>query len=191
MGLSSELDQQDWSLKGVITRTLYRPLEMLSRELILVLVTVYIAVLFGVLFARMFSIASSFRSSHLRLVFEAIPIIFIEHRGFTFSQNGLVFLGVGLGVLLGCVVGKVTTRHYPALSVKWQGFPPPEQRLFGAMVGGPCLVIGSFLLGWTGQNSSIHWIAPVTGTVFIGISICSIFISFIVSIFSVLSPSRG
>jgi len=60
----------------------------------------------------------------------------------------------------------------------WHGCPPPENRLYGALVGGPCLVIGIFWMGWTGEYSSIPWYAPAISTVLLGISITLIFISF-------------
>lgn len=42
---------EDWSLKGISQRTLYRPFKMLMLEPILVLVTVYISVVYAVLYA--------------------------------------------------------------------------------------------------------------------------------------------
>lgn len=85
-------------------------------------------------------------------MFEAIPLIFETKHAFTISQSGLVFIGVGIGTTLGSIVNAILMRHYVTLVVKWKGFPPPEQRLFGSMIGGPCLVIGAFWLGWTGKN---------------------------------------
>jgi len=114
-------------------------------------------------------------------VFEAFPIIFIEKRSFSIAQGGLVFIGVGIGTTIGSIINVYTTAHYPELIKKWRGFPPPEQRLFGAMIGSPCLVIGIFWLGWTGQYTSVHWYIPALSTIFIGMSISLIFISFLVS----------
>lgn len=42
-------------------------------------------------------------------------------------------------------------RHYKVLVPKWHGHPPPEERLIGAMLAGPFLILGIFMLGWTGQ----------------------------------------
>lgn len=60
---------------------------------------------------------------------------------------------------------------------KWKGFPPPEERLYGAMIAGPCLVIGSFWFGWSGNYPGVHWIVPALSTIFIGISVSLIFMS--------------
>jgi MFS transporter, DHA1 family, multidrug resistance protein len=70
---------------------------------------------------------------------------------------------------------------------RWKGFPPPEERLYGAMLAGPSLVIGIFWFGWTGEYSHVSWIVPEISTVFIGMSIALVFMSFLVSIFPVFS----
>jgi len=116
----------------------------------------------------------------LSLVFEAIPIIFSGKREFTVSETGLIFIGNGVGTVLGAVLSFYTSRMYPRLVKEWRGFPPPEERLYGAMIAGISLVVGAFWLGWTGQYSSVHWIAPALSTVPIGMAITLIFISFIV-----------
>lgn len=91
-----------------------------------------------------------------------------------------MFIGVGIGTTIGSLINVFTTAHYPQLIAKWKGFPPPEQRLFGAMIGSPALVIGAFWLGWTGEYSSIPWYVPGLSTIIIGMGISLIFISFLV-----------
>lgn len=159
----AEHERQDWSIMGVLNRTLLRPFHMLLMEPILVLVTIYLAVVYGVLYG----------------LFEALPVIFMEKRGFTISQNGLVFIGVGIGAILGSGCNLYFTRHYPELIVKWRGFPPPEQRLFGAMFAGPCLVVGAFWLGWSGEYPAVPWYVPALSTVLIGLSVNLVFMSFL------------
>lgn len=117
------------------------------------------------------------------IVFEALPVIFAETRGLTISQSGLVFVGVGIGTTIGAGITPLLISHYPELLKKYKGFPPPEQRLWGAMIGGPCLVIGAFWLGWTGNYPSIPWYVPALATIPIGASVTLIFISFMVSFF--------
>jgi hypothetical protein len=114
------------------------------------------------------------------LVFEAFPVVFVVKRGFTISQTGLVFIGVGIGTTIGAAINFWTTAHYPELIKKWKGFPPPEQRLFGAMIGSPLLVVGIFWLGWTGQYPSIPWYVPAMSTILLGTGISLIFMSFLV-----------
>ena len=125
-----------------------------------------------------------FRVLHLTLtnilVFEAFPIIFVEKRGFTIAEDGLIFIGVGTGTTIGALISYFTSAHYPELIKKWKGFPPPENRLFGAMIGSPILVVGIFWLGWTGQYTNIPWYVPALSTIFLGAGISLIFMSFLV-----------
>jgi len=159
--LYAEHEQLDWSFHGVIHRTIYRPFYMLYKEPILVLVTIYLSIVYGVLYA----------------LFEAFPVIFIEKRHFTIAQNGLIFIGVGIGSTVGALFNVCFSLHYPRLIKEWKGFPPPEERLYGAMLAGPSLVIGIFWLGWTGQYTSVPWYVPAIGTILIGMSVSLIFVS--------------
>jgi len=159
----AEHEQQDWSVKGVLRRTIYRPFNMLAMEPILVLVTIYLSLVYGVLYA----------------LFEAFPIVFSQKHGLTIAQTGLIFIGVGVGSAIGAVVNVRFTAHYPALVKRWRGFAPPEERLFGGMLAGPCLVIGVFWLGWTGEYAKIPWYVPALSSVLIGMSVCLVFMSFL------------
>ncbi|KAJ7927029.1 major facilitator superfamily domain-containing protein [Mycena leptocephala] len=156
-------EKQDWSLRGIVKRTLFRPFQMLAGEPILVLVTVYLSLVYGVMYC----------------LFEAFPIIFIEKRGFTIAQNGLIFIGVGIGTTLGALLDMRNSRRYPQLMKTWRGFPPPEERLLGGMVGGCAFAVGIFWLGWSGQYPSVPWYVPALSTIFVGMSISLIFISFL------------
>jgi hypothetical protein len=114
-------------------------------------------------------------------VFEAYPLIFIEKRGLTIPQTGLVFIGVGIGAFLAMGVNWYFLLPYPRLIKEWRGFPPPENRLPPAMIAGPILVIGTLWLGWTGNYASIPWYVPAIGSILVGLSIILVFISFLVS----------
>ncbi|CAK5271079.1 unnamed protein product [Mycena citricolor] len=156
-------EKRDWSALGIIRSTLFRPFIMLAGEPILVLVTLYLSLIYGVLYG----------------LFETFPLIFIQKRGFTIAQNGLVFIGVGIGTSLGAFINYLCSRHYPELIKKWRGFPPAEERLIGAMYGAPLFVVGVFWLGWTGQYPSVPWYVPALSTIFIGIGISSVFMGFL------------
>jgi len=157
----AEHEKMDWTFMAVIHRTLYRPFYMLYKEPILLLITIYISVVYGVLYG----------------LFEAFPVIFMEKRGFTIAQNGLIFIGVGVGTTLGAVCNAKLSSRYPVLIKTWKGFPPPEERLYGAMIAGPSLVVGIFWLGWTGQYTNVPWYVPAISTVLIGMSVSLIFAS--------------
>lgn len=111
-------------------------------------------------------------------VFEALPIVFEDKRGFSRSQGGLVFLGVGIGTTLAASFNFLFAGRYVELVKKWRGVPPPEERLYGAMIAAPTMVIASFWLGWTGEYASIPWYVPAISLIFIGLAIALIFVSF-------------
>ncbi|KAJ7620403.1 major facilitator superfamily domain-containing protein [Roridomyces roridus] len=156
-------EKQDWSPWGIVKRTLFRPFIMLSQELILVLVTIYLSLIYGVMY----------------MLFEAFPIIFVEKHGFTISQNGLVFIGVGIGTVLGALSTHFLATDYPQLIKVWRGFPPPEERLRAAMLGSPVFVIGIFWLGWTGEYTVVPWYVPAISSIPVGFGISAIIMSFL------------
>jgi len=116
-------------------------------------------------------------------VFEAYPVIFIERHGLTINQDGLVFIGLGIGMIIGTAVIIYLQRDDPKLLKEWRGFPPAEHRLYGAMFAGPCLVIGVFWLGWAGNYASVPWYVPALSGIPIGGSFAMFFISFSVCLF--------
>jgi MFS transporter, DHA1 family, multidrug resistance protein len=158
-------DKRDTSLKSILDRTLLRPFHMLLLEPILVLITIYIGMVYGLIYA----------------LFELYPIIFNEVRGIPDRFAGLFFIGTGIGTTLGALYTYLEGKKYVNLVKKWHGSPPPEERLNGAMVGGPLLVFAIFWVGWTGTYTNIHWIIPQLGTIPLGMGITLIFSCFIVS----------
>jgi DHA1 family multidrug resistance protein-like MFS transporter len=115
-------------------------------------------------------------------VFQTFPIIFTKIHHLTPAQTSLTFLSLGLGSTLGAVLNFYLTRrsHTPAVVERWRGFTPPERRLWGAMFGGPGLVLGVFWLGWTGQYASVPFGVPLASGVLVGASVSLVFMSFLV-----------
>ncbi|KAI0295149.1 major facilitator superfamily domain-containing protein [Multifurca ochricompacta] len=146
--LYAESENVSWAVGAVLERTIFRPFKMLLVEPILLLSTIYLSVAYGVIYA----------------MFQALPVVFIRTRHFSISNDGLVFIGIGIGSVLATL---------------WYGFPPVEERLYSAMLGGPILVIGILWLGWTGNYESVPWWIPALSTILIGLAITLVFISFI------------
>lgn len=92
----AEHERGDWSLKGVIRRTVSRPVEMVLKERILVLVTIYLSFVYGVLYSREYLRTASILilTEPRSVVFEALPIVFVEKRGFSAEQLGLTYIGM-------------------------------------------------------------------------------------------------
>ncbi|KIK64990.1 hypothetical protein GYMLUDRAFT_160423 [Collybiopsis luxurians FD-317 M1] len=164
--LISDHEKLDWSASGLVERAIFRPWKIMAREPILILVTIYMSVVYGLLYA----------------LFEAFPVIFIEKRGFTATQQGLIFIGLGIGSTLTTICNLYFTRRVNKIIPKWKGFPPPEERLYTAMIGSIMLVGSTFWMGWTGNYANIPWYVPAISTVFVGFAISLVFIAFIVYI---------
>jgi len=92
----AEHERGDWSLKGVVCRTLIRPVEMVLQEKILVFVTIYLSFVYGIMYSRECPWTSSILglTGSRSVVFEALPIVFSARRGFSVEQLGLIYIGV-------------------------------------------------------------------------------------------------
>lgn len=121
-----------------------------------------------------FSMWASFAWAVLYLQLNVIPLVFRTNHNFNVEQNGLVFLSLVVGVLLGGILAiyqeKLTRRYYPKL------FAEPEGRLYFACLEAAFLPIGLFWFGWT-TASSIHWIVPAMALVFAMLGIFSIYLA--------------
>ena len=92
----AEHERGDWSVKGVVRRTLSRSVEMVLKEKILVFVTIYLSFVYGILYSREYPrTLSTLGSTESRsIVFEALPIVFSTKRGFSAEQLGLIYIGM-------------------------------------------------------------------------------------------------
>jgi len=164
--LYAPLEHSDMSAKGLLKRTLYKPFHMLALEPILILVTFYLSLVYAILY----------------MTFSVFPLIWEEGQGvrnFNPGETGLVFIGVGLGAVLGGILNVYLSKPYRHLTPKWRGTPPPEHRLYGAMFAGPSLAIGLFWIGWTGAFAAVPWYVPALATIPLGFSFSLIFLSFL------------
>ncbi|KAI9442853.1 hypothetical protein BJY52DRAFT_1317536 [Lactarius psammicola] len=99
------------------------------------------------------------------VVFEAFPVIFIHVRHFATPHDGFVFTGSGIGSMIATLINIWFLHPYLQLMKEWHGFPPPEKRLYSAMVGTRLLAVSVFWLGWTGNYESVPWYVPALNTI--------------------------
>lgn len=96
----------------------------------------------------------------LYLAFQAFPIIFETHHGFNMQMTGLTFLGIGFGMVCAissqplwnrsvhCYMAElIRSLHrlhslFVRESIKFDGKPPPETRLYMGQLGGILVPIG-------------------------------------------------
>ncbi|KAK1634026.1 major facilitator superfamily domain-containing protein [Colletotrichum phormii] len=135
---------------AIIQRIVLKPFKMLFVESIVLFMTIYMAFNFAVFYS----------------FFAAFPYVFGGHYGFTPGQQGLTFISIALGCVIGFLaVVYIDRKTYPALEAKYGvGAVPPEYRLYGAMVGCALNPASLFWFGWT-ADKGVYWLSPVIASV--------------------------
>jgi MFS family permease len=141
-------------------RSLLRPMKLMFLSLICALMSLYLAIVYGIMY----------------LLFTTFTFVFEENYGFSQSIVGLVYIGLGVGMLLGlAILGSQSDRIMKALAKKHSaGKLKPEYRLPLLMYAGPFIPVGLFIYGWTAQFK-IHWAVPLFGTLLIGVGLLAAF----------------
>ncbi|RAH73977.1 MFS transporter [Aspergillus aculeatinus CBS 121060] len=173
--LHARSEEEPVDLKNIAHRYLVRPIDMLFREPILLLITLYMGFIYGFLY----------------LCFEAYPIAFQEMRGWNEGVGALPFVAVTCGVLVGCgIIITFTKTRFQAV-LRREGHIVPEERLIPMMIGGVLLPAGMFWFGWT-SNPSISWVPQAISGGFLGAGILLIFmqgLNYIIDCYGVNSNS--
>ncbi|KAJ5963087.1 hypothetical protein N7481_013392 [Penicillium waksmanii] len=175
-GLHSFLDLHKPTMSDIVTKYLFRPIQMLVQEPILVAMTIYLALVYGILY----------------LFFEAYPISFGEIRGWTHTGiAALPFIAIIIGVLLGaCLIIYTTKTRFERKFAK-HGEVVPEERLVPMMIASVLLPIGLFWFGWT-SSPNISWVPQVIAGVPIGLGILVIFmqgLNYLIDVYMIFANS--
>ncbi|TPX07401.1 uncharacterized protein E0L32_002129 [Thyridium curvatum] len=102
------------------------------------------------------------------LMFTTFPRVFTGQYGFSNSDVGLVYLGIGVGFLIALgFTGILSDRLVVRLTKRNGDVAKPEYRLPIMFVGAVLAPIGLFLYGWSAQQR-LHWIVPIIGSAFLG-----------------------
>lgn len=138
----------DYSLKQAIIFSCKTPFKLLMYERMVLVLDIWSALILGILY----------------LSFQSFPIVFQEGHGFSVSQQGMTFLGIGFGMVSGVGVQALIQRRARRIAKQYDGKPPPETRLFGGQIGGVLIAVSLFTLAFT-TPSRVHWIAPIIASV--------------------------
>ena len=176
--------------KFILTVTIARPTVMLFTEPIAAFLAIYTAFNFGVLFC----------------FFAAFPVVFespfpeVQVYHFTQGESGLVFLGIGAGVLMATVIFIISDKLYyqprARKEITLNGkdarslLLAPESRVYSAVIGSILLPISLFWFAWTAK-SSVHWIVPVIATVFFGAGNLLVFFTAVMYQLDAYGPLMG
>ncbi|RFU77011.1 multidrug resistant [Trichoderma arundinaceum] len=183
--LRSKLDP-GLSNVAYIKRSILRPFKMLIFSPISIICGIYVGVAYA----------------YLYLLFTSLTPLFMEIYHFKTSYAGLTFLGLGVGSMIGVAFFSMTSDRNikkkaaeEAVAAAAEGRAPegmkPEYRLSPLMVGAIVLPMGFFIYGWTAEYQ-VHWIAPIIGTVVIGVGDLIVFMSlqmYLVDTFTIYAAS--
>ncbi|KAG2419997.1 hypothetical protein HFD88_004794 [Aspergillus terreus] len=186
MRLRKESNSKDYVTRQELNSTgfkdealqiLTRPLTMLIFEPVVLFSSIYLAYAYGLIF---FS-------------FQAYPIVFEGTYNFSVQATALAFIAIGIGASSSGFVTLFYDTVYEKAKSKGRAWTSRAefQRLPTGCIGGPCLTIGLFWLGWSAQPH-VHWIAPVLSGVFFGFGYQIIFISlqtYIADVYRIYSAS--
>jgi multidrug resistance protein len=139
----TEEDLDKRPLKERMMIFLIRPLQLLFREPIVLLISIYMSVLYGLLY----------------MFFIAYPIIYQQGKGYNAGTTGLMFLPLLVGVMISAALGPLVNMHYKSLVRKHNGNPPPEARLVPMMISCWFIPIGLFIFAWS-SYPRLHWAGP-------------------------------
>lgn len=104
------------------------------------------------------------------LFFVAFPYIFRTVFQFTIWQQGLSFLGMLIGMIIGGSFAPLFQKMYNDKVEQNGGENVPEFRFFPFMVGVFLVPMGLFIIAWT-SYSKLHWIGPVLGSGVFGVGV--------------------
>ena len=144
----------------VFARSIFRPLKLLFLSPVVATLSIYQGIVYGFMY----------------LLFTTFPLVFQLRYHFSSGSVGLSYLGMGIGSLIGLAFsGAISDRVYRKMTTlgKWK----PEYRLVPLIPGCLFIPIGFFWYGWSAQAGT-HWIVPILGTVFIGIGVNALMVSF-------------
>ncbi len=153
-------DLKPRSYKKIAVDTVTRPFILLT-EIIVLLVTIYMSVIYGLLY----------------MFFFTFPVVFNEGKGWTDSMTGLMFIGVGIGVVIATGISPYVNRDYNRRAGEYIArgeIPPPELRLITMMFTCWLLPIGLFIFAWT-SYSKLIWVGPAVAGIPCGIGFLLIY----------------
>lgn len=169
-------EEESIEFHDLLHKHLLVPIKLLFLEPIVFLITIYTAFIYGILY----------------LFLEAYPIVFAEKRGINEAVATLPYIGLIIGVLIGCAIVIAFEPRYNRKLKANNNLPVPEQRLLPMMIGAVLFPIGLFWFAWTGNYPSVPWYVPTLSGLLTGAGIMTIFLqalNYIIDAYLVVAAS--
>ncbi|KAI0869313.1 major facilitator superfamily domain-containing protein [Hypoxylon argillaceum] len=158
----------------LLLRSIVRPLKMLSRSPIVLILSFQLAVVYG----------------YLYIIFTTFIFVFEGQYHFQAGAAGLSYLGLGIGFFIS-LIGNGLTSDYIAKKEAKGGEIKPESRLTPMIIGVLLIPAGLIWYGWAAQYK-VHWIVPILGTTLIGMGVNLVWVpvqSYLIDAFGIYSAS--
>ncbi|KKK24302.1 putative MFS transporter [Aspergillus rambellii] len=159
-GIHAKQEEVEIDLNELIGKNFSRPVRILFREPILLMLSIYMAFLYGLLY----------------LFMTAYPIVFQQIHGFNKGVGGLPYFGLIIGEFLGGLFIISFQPWYNRKLAANNDIPIPEWRLPPAIIGAVAFSGGLFWFGWSGYKAEIPWIVPTVSGLLTGFGLLCIFL---------------
>lgn len=159
-GIHAKQEEIEIDFAELISKNFSRPMRLLFGEPIVLLLSIYMSFIYGLLY----------------LFMTAYPLVFQRVRGFNPGIAGLAFFGMIAGQIIAGAVVLAQQPWYQRKLAANNGVPIPEWRLPSVVAGGVSFAAGIFWFGWSGYDTSVHWIVPVLSGICTGFGLMSIFL---------------
>lgn len=127
-GIHARQDELEIDFRELITKNLARPVRLLFTEPIVFLLTLYMSFIYGLAYALL----------------QAYPVVFGEVYGMPAGVNGLPFIALIIGLILGTLFVLSLQKSYIEKLKDNNNVPVPEWRLLPCIVGGVAFAGGIF-----------------------------------------------
>lgn len=141
-----EIDQSKLQPREVVTEALWRPIQTMILDPSIGFTALYVALIYGIYYS----------------FFECFPIVYIDGYGFSLGAQGLLYLSISIGIIVGLAMYLTWIRITWEPAVRTWNIGPPERRLIPALFASFLLPIGLFLFAWTARPD-INWVVPTIG----------------------------
>ncbi|KAJ6024272.1 multidrug resistance protein [Penicillium herquei] len=171
--LKSRLDKED-STATLLRLSFIRPAKMFFKSVIVCLLCIYVAIVYTIMF----------------ILFTTFTTVFEGQYGIPTSTSGLLYLGWGIGSIIGQATYTTVSNRFVARSIANCTFKP-EDRLPLRVPGGILLPVGLIWYGWSAQ-AEVHWIVPIIGTAVAAIGLTIVFaapLAYLIDVFTVYAAS--
>jgi DHA1 family multidrug resistance protein-like MFS transporter len=142
----SEIDQGEKTIGKVVYDSLLIPMKICMQDPAVLFTNLYTSLIYGIYYSY----------------FEAFPLVYIGDYGFNLGEQGIVFVCIVVGAVIGIVIYCSYVWFYLEPDIKKNGLRAQEHRLVPALFAVILLPAGLFLFAWTARPS-IHWIVSIIG----------------------------